>query len=220
MHSNAKKTKDPKAQLALLKEILYDDEQLKSLIHKSDSTLKTVQDFFNLSVNSTSQKTKQAKINMTLAPNLSPSDLNESAQLPYTINNNDYDNNKKNNNNNIKKQQAILTKAKINNVNDTSSLVDESELIDLKLMQAKTANDTERYRHLLDLKQIMIEKKLNEPTLSKQTNNTNSNDLDECIQILNSNSQPTDADKINRIKVDMIFFYILKFKFSDDSKNC
>ncbi len=73
-------------------------------------------------------------------------------------------------------------------------------------MQAKTANDTERYRHLLDLKQIMIEKKLNEPTLSKQTNNTNSNDLDECIQILNSNSQPTDADKINRIKVDMIFF--------------
>jgi hypothetical protein len=32
--------------LALLKEILYDDDQLKNLINKSDSTLKAVQDFF------------------------------------------------------------------------------------------------------------------------------------------------------------------------------
>lgn len=48
MSSNAKKNKDAKMQLALLKEILYDDEQLKSLIHNTDSTLKTVKDFFLL----------------------------------------------------------------------------------------------------------------------------------------------------------------------------
>ena len=198
MTLNAKKSsKDPKAQLALLKEILYDDEQLKSLIHKSDSTLKTVQDFFNHSINNTSQKTKQAKINMTLAPNLNPADLNESAQLPSTINNI----NKKQQQQ--QQQQAILTTAKINNANDSSSLVEDSDqLIEMKLMQAKAANDTERYRHLLDLKQVMIEKKLNEPSLNKNTAyNANSNDLDECIQILSSNSQPSDAEKINRIKV-------------------
>lgn len=38
---------DNKAQLALLKEILCDDEQLKNLINKSDSTLKLVKNFFN-----------------------------------------------------------------------------------------------------------------------------------------------------------------------------
>ena len=48
MANSSKKSQDAKAQLALLKEILYDDEQLKSLIHKSDSTLKTVKDFFNV----------------------------------------------------------------------------------------------------------------------------------------------------------------------------
>jgi hypothetical protein len=36
-----------KSQLSLLKEILYDDQQLKNLILKSDSTLKVVQSFFN-----------------------------------------------------------------------------------------------------------------------------------------------------------------------------
>jgi len=40
------KTADPKAQLALLKQILLDDEQLKSMIFKSDSTLKTVKSIF------------------------------------------------------------------------------------------------------------------------------------------------------------------------------
>ena len=45
---------DSKAQLALLKEILYDDEQLKNLILKSDSTLKTVKDFFKSNDNETS----------------------------------------------------------------------------------------------------------------------------------------------------------------------
>jgi hypothetical protein len=116
--------------------------------------------------------------------------------------------------NNINKkqqqQQAILTTAKINNVNDSSSLVEDSDqLIDVKLMQAKAANDTERYRHLLDLKQVMIEKKLNEPSLNKNTaNNANSNDLDECIEILSSNSQPSDAEKINRIKVKYNFLEI------------
>jgi hypothetical protein len=69
---------NPKAQMALLKEILYDDEQLKKLILKSDLTLKTVQDFFEEDShqyqNSANSK-KQAKINMTLAPNVT--DLNE-----------------------------------------------------------------------------------------------------------------------------------------------
>jgi hypothetical protein len=41
------KADNSKAQLALLKEILYDDNQLKNLLLKSDSTLKTVKDFFN-----------------------------------------------------------------------------------------------------------------------------------------------------------------------------
>ncbi len=67
-----------KAQMALLKEILYDDEQLKKLILKSDLTLKTVQDFFeedNQQYQNSANSKKQAKINMTLAPNVT--DLNE-----------------------------------------------------------------------------------------------------------------------------------------------
>lgn len=64
----------------MLKEILYDDEQLKKLMTKSDSTLKTVHDFFNedeqaMQNNQFLGNKKQVKINMTLAPNVT--DLNE-----------------------------------------------------------------------------------------------------------------------------------------------
>ena len=113
---DSKKKQDAKTQLALLKEILYDDEQLKSLIHKSDSTLKTVQDFFTLD-NSNLTNKKQVKINMTLAPNIT--DLNESI-LPHNSTNN-----------NRAKKQTILTAAKINNANsfDLTDL-NESDLID------------------------------------------------------------------------------------------
>ncbi len=63
----------------MLKEILYDDEQLKKLLSKSDLTLKTVQNFFKddeeaMQHNQPGNK-KQVKINMTLAPNVT--DLNE-----------------------------------------------------------------------------------------------------------------------------------------------
>ena len=43
----AREANNQPSQLAMLKEILYDDEQLKKLILKSDMTLKTVQDFFH-----------------------------------------------------------------------------------------------------------------------------------------------------------------------------
>lgn len=43
---------DPQSKLALLKEILYDDEQIKNLIVKSDSTLKIVREFFDDDTNS------------------------------------------------------------------------------------------------------------------------------------------------------------------------
>ncbi len=46
MKRSEQKAADPKAQLALLKQILLDDEQLKSMIFKSDSTLKTVKSIF------------------------------------------------------------------------------------------------------------------------------------------------------------------------------
>ena len=64
----------------MLKEILYDDEQLKKLMTKSDVTLKTVQDFFNddeqaMQNTQIQGNKKQVKINMTLAPNVT--DLNE-----------------------------------------------------------------------------------------------------------------------------------------------
>ena len=77
--SQLKTTDNSKAQLALLKEILYDDNQLKNLILKSDSTLKTVKDFFNSNANENAlfdlNGKRQVKINMTLAPNVT--DLNE-----------------------------------------------------------------------------------------------------------------------------------------------
>jgi hypothetical protein len=74
---------DPQAQLALLKEILFDDDCLKSVMNnKSDNTLKAVQNFFNDHNDNEDDNAsiitngkRQAKINMTLAPNVK--DLNE-----------------------------------------------------------------------------------------------------------------------------------------------
>ena len=143
-----------KTQLALLKEILYDDEQLKNLINKSDSTLKTVQDFFSLDPENNHSNKKQPKINMTLAPNVT--DLNES-NLPF-------------NNTSLKKKQTntITTTAKVNTLNDDASESEsESEILNLKIKQAKQENDVEKYKKLLQLKQDLITKKLNDPNLLK-----------------------------------------------------
>lgn len=69
---------DPQVQLALLKEILFDDDCLKNMINnKSDNTLKAVQNFFNDQNDNEDDNSsiitngkRQAKINMTLAPNV------------------------------------------------------------------------------------------------------------------------------------------------------
>lgn len=44
--NDAKHQLDSQTRLALIQQILYDDEQLKSLIDKSDSTIKIVKDLF------------------------------------------------------------------------------------------------------------------------------------------------------------------------------
>jgi hypothetical protein len=72
------KSQKASAQLALLKEILFDENQLKDLILKSDKTngtLKSLKDFFE-----PTNSQPRVKINMTLAPNVT--DLNES-NLPH-----------------------------------------------------------------------------------------------------------------------------------------
>lgn len=149
------KNQSAKAQLALLKEILYDDEQLKNLINKSDSTLRTVQDFFSLDPDMNQSTKRQAKINMTLAPNVT--DLNES-NLPF-------------NSSSLKKKShaSTVTTARVNNLNDDQSdeTESESEILDLKLKQAKQENNAEKYKQLLQLKQELITKKLNDPNLLK-----------------------------------------------------
>lgn len=224
------KISDSKSQLALLKEILYDDEQLKKLILKSDMTLKTVQDFFaeddekNIPTNQQITNKKQAKINMTLAPNVT--DLNES-NLPY---------------NPIKsknetQQKNTISSAQIVNVNDLSDNNDnsesESEILDLRLKQAKKNEDFVRYRQLLEIKQELINKKLNSPTLTKlrdqqMKQNNEKNDLDECLKMLsgkdfavsNKNSSKmvsnNDTEKINRLK-DLIKNYTSSMNAESES---
>ena len=134
---------------------------------------------------------------MTLAPNVT--DLNES-NLPHNISNN----------NKIKKKQTILTTAKCTNANSldddqieetpaTPTDMNKSELIDLKLKQAKLNNNMEDYRQLLELKKELINQKLNDPCLTLKPKK--SNELDECINLLsNATSNNTDTDKINRLK--------------------
>jgi len=141
---------------------------------------------------------------MTLAPNVT--DLNES-NLPHNISNN----------NKIKKKQTILTAAKCTNANsldddqieETPSTtpidMNKSELIDLKLKQAKLNNNMEDYRQLLELKKELINQKLNDPCLTLKPKK--SNELDECINLLsNATSNNTDTDKINKLK-DLIKTY-------------
>lgn len=215
-----------KQQLALLKEILYDDDQLKKLIQKSDLTLKTVQDFFtedndnSQNINPNNSNKKQVKINMTLAPN---ADLNES-NLPYN----------KPNNSKIIKQKNTISTARIINANDNDNSSDnESEILDLKLKQAKQNEDFVRYRQLLELKQENINKKLNSPSLQPEVE---TNDLDECIKMLSNknymtptlnnghkvNEKINDTEKINRLK-DLIKNYassmILETENSDENSN-
>ncbi|RNA06536.1 spindle and centriole-associated 1-like [Brachionus plicatilis] len=143
---------DTQSKLALLKEILYDDEQIKNLIVKSDSTLKVVRDFFDDETNSANFKNlpkKQPRINLTLAPNVT--DLNES-NLPF--------NNPKAND---KKSGVFQIKCKNLNESDTQKSDFDAELNDLAL-KIKSNNI-----NLRDLQQVIdnlaqnCEKKIKEP---------------------------------------------------------
>ncbi|CAF0822130.1 unnamed protein product [Brachionus calyciflorus] len=134
----SKKSNDPQSQLALLKEILFDDEQVKNLIMKSDSTLKVVKDFFEEDDNNLNLKNlnkKQAKINLTLAPNVT--DLNES-NLPH---------------NKINEKKSNIVQAKSRNLNDSDNekqnLDSDGELNELAL-KIKSSNLS-----LKDLKQVL-----------------------------------------------------------------
>jgi hypothetical protein len=75
----------------LLKEILYDDEQLKKLLLKSDATIKNATNLYDSETQGIQNK-KSAKISVTLAPN---ADLNES-NLPISSKNNNKNNFSKN----------------------------------------------------------------------------------------------------------------------------
>lgn len=120
-------------------------------------------------------------------------------------------------NKNPKKQVNHIQKALVNNTNDFSedegNSDAESDILDLKLKLAKKNEDMETYRQLLELKQDMINKKLNSPSLKKNPlkKPLELNDLDECIRMLSSKETNTparqsnsnnsnDTEKINRLK--------------------
>lgn len=213
-----------RSQLALLKEILYDNEQLKQLITKSDSTLKTVQDFFQEDDDTDrtgtrlNQQKKQVKINMTCTPNVT--DLNDS-KLPSQPKKNAF------------KQQRNLSQVNIVQANEIPSEKNltpdnELEILDLKLKEAMLNEDFFRFHQLMAVKEeitasktIQAASKVPEKPL-KQTaaanNKPDLNGLDECIRMLSkqsyitpkserpntagtgSNNNVNDTAKINRLK--------------------
>lgn len=208
-----------RSQLALLKEILYDNEQLKQLITKSDSTLKTVQDFFqeddDTDRNGTrpNQQKKQVKINMTCTPNVT--DLNDS-KLPSQPKKNAF------------KQQRNLSQVNIVQANEIPSKKNptpdnELEILDLKLKEAMLNEDFIRFHQLMAVKEeitasktIQAASQVPEKSLKQTANNKQDlNGLDECIRMLSkqsyitpkserpntaSNGNVNDTAKINRLK--------------------
>ena len=215
-HSASNKQLSSRSQLALLKEILYDNEQLKQLITKSDSTLKTVQDFFQeddeMDRNATfmNQQKKQVKINMTCTPNVT--DLNDS-KLPCNPST------KK-----TFKQQKNVSRVNIFQANDvpdgevTKQPENELEILDLKLKEAMLNEDFFRYHQLMAIKEEVTSKIASTLQLSKLQDKPKPkgkpdlSGLDECIKMLSKQSSVTpkserpngqnvnDTEKINRLK--------------------
>lgn len=78
--SHSAKGCESKSQLSLLKEILHDDEQIKNLILKSDSTLKVVQSFF-----SDDDKPQETKVTIALRSSAESNGFNQSLYLPKLL---------------------------------------------------------------------------------------------------------------------------------------
>ena len=124
------------------------------------------------------------------------------------------------------KSNQIITTAKVNNLNghhsdkekpsqktrsvDNNS-DDESEILNLKIKQAKLNEDLEKYRELLELKQKLIEKKLSSTLFNgnkRNKNPINELDINDFEETLNNNKdrtsnnfkQTNDIDKLNRLK--------------------
>ena len=136
------------------------------------------------------------------------------------------------------KKYSNITAAKVNNINNLSdnelksvdSSDDESESLNVKLKQAKSSGDFGKYRQLLELKQQLINKKLNSLSVSNTQTQRQPNELDECIKILteqqetsarpsNSNDHSNnDTEKINRLK-SLIKNYASSVNLEDES-NC